>query len=107
MFKRNFIAIVLLEAENLKTKVKSYDETFLSVEAISEEEAQKLAENYGKSCETIYKNGFGEEISVKFLQIIDVNQYLRENYENSVKELYSRHFEDLESYKKFEILSKK
>lgn len=102
-----FIAIVLFVAENLQTSAKLYEETFISVEAKSTEEAQKLAENYAKSCETTYKNGFNEEISVKFLQIIDVNQYLRENYENSVKELYSRHFEDLESYKKFEILSKK
>lgn len=102
-----FIAIVLLETENLATKNKSYDETMISIEALSEDEAKKLAEAYGKSCEGNYENSFGEAISINFLQIIDINYHLRDQYEEGVKELYSRHFTDLESYKKFEILSKK
>lgn len=101
-----YIALVLLETENMVTKIKSYDETILSIEASSEDEARKLAEKYGLSCEGSYKNGFGDEISIKFLKVIDVNSHLREEYEEGIKELYSRHFTDLNSYQKFEILSK-
>lgn len=99
-----YIALVLLETQNHVTGVKTYDETILSVEAPSEQEARQQAEKYGKSCESDYENGFGEAISVRFLQIVDVNSYLREQYEENVLELYSRHFEDLESYQKFERL---
>ncbi|MDO5608216.1 MAG: DUF4288 domain-containing protein [Capnocytophaga sp.] len=101
-----YIAIVLLETEDRAAKTKSYDETILSIEAFSEKEAFLMAERYGKSCETEYKNGLGEDISIRFLQIIDVNRYLREENE-AVTELYSRHFENIESYRNFEKLYKK
>lgn len=101
-----YIAIVLLQTENQATKVKSYDETILSIEASSEDEAKKMAHNYGKSCEGSYKNSLGEVISIHFLQIIDVNTHLRDEYEQGVLEMYSRHFDDLESYQKFEKLTK-
>ncbi|GJH40492.1 hypothetical protein RCZ04_10420 [Capnocytophaga sp. HP1101] len=102
-----YIALVLLETENLVSKVKTYDETILSIEASSAEEARELAVKYGKSCEANYKNELGEDISIHFRQVIDVNQHLRDEYEDRVLELYSRHFEDLNSYSNFEKLYSK
>jgi|UPI0002D6AFD3 hypothetical protein len=106
-FQMKYIALVLLETENLVSKEKTYDETLLSIKASSLEEARELALKYGQSCQTSYKNGLGEEVSIHFKQLIDVNQYLREEYEDAVLELYSRHFEDLESYSHFEKLYSK
>ena len=102
-----YIALVLLETENLVSKVKTYDETILSIKAFSVEQARELAIKYGKSCEANYKNGLGEDITIHFKQLIDINQYLRDEYQDSVLELYSRHFEDLNSYSNFEKLYSK
>ncbi len=106
-FQMKYIALVLLETENLVSKEKTYDETLLSIKASSLEEAWELALKYGQSCQTSYKNGLGEEICIRFKQLIDVNRYLRDEYEDAVQELYSRHFEDLESYSHFEKLYSK
>lgn len=103
---KKYFGIVLLKTENKSTNIVSYDETFLSIEASSDDEAKKIAEKYGKSCETNYKNGLGENIFIQFMKVIDINTHLREEYEEGVKELYSRHFEDIETYSKFEKLYK-
>ena len=46
-----YIALVLLQTENLHTGTKTYDETILSIEEASEGSAREIAQQYGKSCE--------------------------------------------------------
>ena len=48
-FQMKYIALVLLETENLVSKEKTYDETLLSIKASSLEEARALALKYGQS----------------------------------------------------------
>jgi hypothetical protein len=94
-----YIALVLLQTENLHTGTKTYDETILSIEEASEGSAREVAQQYGKSCEGTYKNIYGETLQTTFLQVVEVTHQLRED-----NELYSRHFTDLQAYSRFEVL---
>ena len=62
-----YIALVLLQTENLHTGTKTYDETILSIEEVSEGSAREVAQQYGKSCEGTYKNIYGETLQTTFL----------------------------------------
>ena len=98
-----YIALVLLQTENLHTGTKTYDETILSIEEASEDSAREIAQQYGKSCEGTYTNIYGETLQTTFLQVVEVTHQLREDNEK-VTELYSRHFTDLQAYSRFEVL---
>ncbi len=90
---KEFIAVVLLETKNLKTASASYEETFLQVIANDCKEVEKEIFNYGKSCETEYKNNAGEKLKISFIKVIDINEVLRDKNENgNVRELYSRSY---------------
>lgn len=103
---KKYFGIVLLRTENLNNKEKSYEETYLSIDSISKENAIAILEKYAKSCETTYANKQGDLIAVKYEQIIDINEYLREEPDGNCLEIYSRHFDDIEVYSKFEKLYK-
>ncbi len=92
---KNFISVVVLNTKNLSTGLESTEETFLEILGNTEEEVKEKATKYGNSCETVYENHLGEKLEVSFIKIDDVNEVLREEFENDVKELYSRSFENL------------
>ncbi len=92
---RDFISVVVLETTNLSTGAKSTEETFLQVLGNNEKEVREKAIIYGKSCESIYENYLGEKLQISFVKIDDINPVLREDFDNGVKELYSRSFENV------------
>ncbi len=91
----NFISVVILETKNLSTGVKSIEETFLQVLGNSESDVREKSITYGKSCENTYENHLGEKLQVSFVKVDDINPVLREEFDNDVKELYSRSFKIL------------
>jgi len=104
---KKYFGIVLLRTENLTSHKISYDETYLSIKALNTKDAENILEEYAVSCETSYKNQDDELIVIKVEKIIDVNEYLREESEERFFEIYSRNFDDIEAYSKFEKLYKK
>ena len=100
---KKFISLVLIKTTNTTTQRVSYDETLISIVAQDVSKAKELADEYGKSCVTRYANINNETNEVDFVKVIDVNEYLREET-GEVNEIYSRHFDDLEVYSKFEKL---
>ncbi len=87
---KRFISVVLLETKNLTTGIKTIEETFLQVLATGIEDAKEKSESYGHSCETVYKNSLQEDLKISFIKVDDVNDVLRSEYSDNVKELYSR-----------------
>jgi hypothetical protein len=100
---KKFFSIILLKTHNLSSGEVSYDETFISVKAHDLREAKKKAFDYGKSCEVKYHNHLNNELQIEFLKVIDTHEYLREEAE-SVAEIYSRNFRNIEAYSQFESL---
>ncbi|MFN3022027.1 DUF4288 domain-containing protein [Chryseobacterium sp. TY3] len=101
---KKYFGIVLLRTKNETTNNCSFEETYLSIKSQNIDEARTVLEEYGKSCETTYKNQNEDVIVVNFEKIIDVNEFLREETQEKYQELYSRNFQDIESYSKFEKL---
>jgi len=99
-----YIGLALFEIST--STVKMYEENILEIEASSQEEAEKLLTAYGKESSHEYKNEKDELVQKSFMQIIDISEVLYEEAENNVRELYSRHFDDLEAYKKIEKITK-
>lgn len=91
-----YISIVLLKTVNENTSETTFDETFLEINAESISHAEARAHAYAKDCETTYKNGLDEALTISFVKLVDTTTPLRENSENDVLELYSRSFTDYE-----------
>ena len=102
--KSNYIGLVLFEIATLT--VKMYEENFVEIQASSLEEAQGLIDAYAEDGNHEYKNEDNELVKHTFMQVIDVSEVLYEEADNSVRELYSRHFDNLEAYNKMEKLTK-
>jgi len=81
-----------------------YEENISLIKALNIDEAKKLIEKYSIELEDTYNNVEQEKVSKKFIKIIDINEVLYYDFENNIRDIYSRHFKDLESYKKFENL---
>ena len=101
---KSFMALVLFEISTDTTTL--YEENFVEIKADTLKEAEKLANTYGNNNIHEYKNEDNQTVQNNFIQVIDVSEVLYEEAENNVRELYSRHFEDLDSYKKIEKLLK-
>lgn len=91
-----YISIVLLKTLNENTLETTFDETILEIQAESIKKAEILAQEYGVSCETSYKNSSDEKLTISFVKLIDTTAPLREVAENQVLELYSRSFTNYE-----------
>ena len=81
-----------------------YEENFIEIKAESLSEANKFIKEYTKKQNFDYKNVDGQLVKNRFYKIIDVNEVLFEKPKNHVRELYSRHFKNIEAYKKVENL---
>lgn len=82
-----------------------YQEVFVEVKAFDVEAAKSAIKAAAKKEETSYKNETGDIITWTFERVIDVSPVLNENFKDGVRELYSRHFRDIEAYKAFDSLA--
>lgn len=99
MKKHNYVAVILLESSSAhKDYTPLYDETIILIAANSQEEAKEKAASYGEESQTKFKNKYGVDIEWKLRKVVDVNDILRDDFENDVVEIYSRHFSDINSY---------
>lgn len=100
--KYNFIAILLFEAKNTSADTAPmYQESFVLIQAPTEEEARRLAlEHANQSC-TSYENAAGETVEWSLKHVIDVNRTLDDELKHG-SELYARHFKDYNAYRRFE-----
>jgi hypothetical protein len=102
--QKEYIALVVFQF--LSSSNDLYEEVFIQIKANSDKDAKKIAENYANNSEHEYKNNDGNTVRKKSIQVIDVVEVLYQEAENNVRELYSRHFDDFDSYKKIETFIK-
>ena len=102
---KTFLAIVLNKIKVADNTL--YEENFVEIKATSLSKANEFIKEYAKKQNFDYKNVDGQLVKNRFYKIIDVNEVLFEKPENHVRELYSRHFKNIEAYKKIENLLKK
>lgn len=95
-----YIGLVLNKAtSDVKTRTPLYQEVTVEVKAFDEASARQAIEAHAKRRETSYQNEAGDTITWTFEKIIDVSAVLEENFTDGVRDLYARHFKDLEAYK--------
>lgn len=95
-----WIALLLFDFTGVSQGL--HREDFVSVQARDETEARALAQKHGLAQEGSAPNGAGEESGLKFRGIIDVAQCLYEEPDGLVRDLYVRHFENLDAYRALE-----
>ena len=99
-----YIAIILYEAASDAPGYQSlYEESFVLIQASSEEEAREKATIHAQGQLSSYQNEFGETITWLFKQIIDVSPVLSETFEDGA-DLYARYFRNMQAYSAFEPL---
>jgi Domain of unknown function (DUF4288) len=79
------------------------EESFLLVSASSDERASSRARQLGLDAETSYDNDAGETVTWRLKHVVDVSRTLSDELEHGTT-LYSRHFRDYDSYRRFEPL---
>ena len=79
------------------------EESFVLVYADSDEEAASRAQQLGLDEETSYGNDAGETVTWTLKHVVDVAPALSDELEHG-STLYSRHFRDYDSYRRFEPL---
>lgn len=100
---RLYVALLVYESSCAAPDHEAlYEETVTLVAAHSAEEAADKAHEYGKRNEVVYKNERGESLSVKLKHVVDVNE--APDLLGDGAEIYTRHFRDYESYRKFEVM---
>lgn len=100
-----YIAIMLFKASSDDPEHKAlYQENIVEVTAQNETSASKAIKELATLRETSYLNDEGHKITWSLKQIVDMTEVLECEAENSVRELYARHFTDFESYKKVDSL---
>lgn len=106
IMEQKFIAIILYEASSGHETFKPmYEESIVEVLASSTDDAKEKAFALAKKREVSYENAYGHKISWKLKSIIDVSEVLETHPEKDTRELYSRHFYNIEAYKDFEELA--
>ena len=99
-----YIAIILYEAALDAPDYQSlYEESFVLIQAFSEEEAREKATIHAQGQLPSYQNETGETVTWLFKQIIDVSPVLSATFADGV-ELYARHFRNMQAYSAFEPL---
>jgi hypothetical protein len=102
-----YVAIVVYKTTSSDKKDTTlYEESTLLIKAKNKPEAEKKVAVAVKERETSYKNEDGATISWSLLKIIDINEMTDESI-NDITEIYSRHFNDIDSYEKFDPLAGK
>ncbi len=103
---KKYIAVILYESSSdADTYRPMYEESYVEITAQSEADARKKTAELAKSRETSFENKDGNKITWKLNQIVDIAEVL-DNSNGAIREIYSRHFHDIESYKSMEVLAK-
>ncbi len=97
-----YMAVILYEAQSDAPDYKPlYEESFVLVEASTEDEARGKAAIHAQGQLSSYQNEFGETITWVEKQIVDVSPVLTDTIDDG-SELYTRHFRDYQAYSAFE-----
>lgn len=97
-----YIAIIIYKfIEDSPDYEPVYQECFTFIKASSLEEAEEKALNYGKKEEHSYKNMYGNTVTWKMIEIVDVNTLLYNDVFDDLTDFHARFFTDYEAYKKF------
>lgn len=97
-----FVAILLFESSSSAPDYRPlYREDIVTLRAPSLREARARAERHGRDGQISHSNQVGEEIRDRLLEVVDVAPALDGN-NTSPADLYSRHFRDVTSYRRFE-----
>ncbi|MGH3568946.1 MAG: DUF4288 domain-containing protein [Pseudonocardia sp.] len=78
-----------------------YREDVTLLYGVSQDDAQRRAEEHGRSLETTFANDRGERITWTLLEVVDVAPVLEDRFDEDA-ELYSRHFRDVDAYRSFD-----
>ena len=99
-----YIAILLFGAEsNSVDRRVLYREDVVLIHAPDPESAVSEATRHARSAEHVYVNGAGERITERFHQLVDVAPLLDDDL-TVTSDLYSRHFRDIDAYRRFDPL---
>ena len=102
-----YIAILLYESVSESgepgSKEPMYEESFVLLQASSEEEARNRALGHASQQCTSYENAEGERIRWSLRHVIDVSQVLDDELVDGA-ELYARYFKNYAAYHAFEPL---
>ena len=97
-----YIAVIIYKStENIPDDKPVYQECFTFIKASCLEEAEEKALNYGKKEEHSYKNAYGNTVTWKMIEIVDVNTLLYNDVFDDLTDFHARFFTDYEAYKKF------
>jgi hypothetical protein len=98
---RYYAAIILNEISSISPGHKTlYEEEIVLILASSEAEAKELATSHAKAQEDSYQNQYGETVTHSFKAIKDIQLMPPEI--SSGTTVYSRFFNDLETYEAFD-----
>ncbi len=75
--------------ESIEYDTDTYEESIILIKATTKDEAFQIALNKGKTEEQKYKNDKNEEVSWRFIKVIDVFEILEETI-NCGTEVFSR-----------------
>jgi hypothetical protein len=99
-----YIAVIVYESSSdALDYTPTYEESFVLLQAGSEQEAQSKAHAFAAQRGGSFANAVGQKIAWSLKKVVDVNRTLSDKLADGT-ELYSRHFKDYEAYKAFEPL---
>ena len=102
--KEPFIAVILYESSSDAASYQTlYEESFVLVFGLNENEAQTNATQLASQRATSFKNDAGKTITWSVKQVLDVAKVLDAELGDGAG-LYSRHFRDYAAYRSFEPL---
>jgi len=99
-----YVAVLVAESSSDAPDYEPlYEESLVLIRAASDEAAAARAEELGVEEQTSYVNDVGETITWTLKRVLDVSRTLTDELEDGTT-LYSRHFRDYDSYRRFEPL---
>jgi dolichyl-phosphate-mannose--protein O-mannosyl transferase len=99
-----YIAVILYEtSSDAQNYTPLYEESFVLLQAASDEEARHKALVHAQQQQTHYHNENNERITWSLKHVVDVHPTLSETLEDG-SEIYTRHFRDYQAYRSFEPL---
>ena len=100
MEKETYVAVILYEGSSTSsTFTPGFEEITLLVEAVSSEDAEKKAKNYGISNQPQYDNEAGDTVKWTFLKVESTNLILEE-ITSDITPIHSKYFRNMETYTK-------
>ncbi|GAB3682038.1 DUF4288 domain-containing protein [Saccharopolyspora tripterygii] len=97
-----FVAALLFESTSPAPGYRPlYREDLVVLHANSIDDAETAAERHGRDQETSHENAFGDTITSRLLEVVDVAPALNDDL-STTNDLYSRHFRDIAAYRRFE-----